>query len=289
MVKPRDLDPTASPLDYYGSELRRLREAASLSQAELGSCVFVTASLVGQVETTKRVPTRDFSERVDAALGTDGHFSRLAGLVLRSQLPTWFQAYAEMEARATYISTYQCQLVYGLLQTEEYARAVLGVEHQERLDELVAARMKRQLILRRDEPPAMLVVLDEAVLHRAIGGRGVMREQLTRLLEYRDCPWLHLQVLPFSVGEHAAVMGSFNLLRFDRDPDLFYSESYDSGHMSANPQVIRERSLGYARLQGAALSREGSAKLIARVMEERYGDRTGPDGRALAQVVLQRQ
>lgn len=109
-----------------------------------------------------------------------------------------------------------------------------------------------------------------------------MREQLSRLLEYRDCTWLNLQVLPFSVGQHAAVMGSFNLLRFDRDPDLFYSESYDAGHMTANPQVIRERSLGYARLQGSALSREGSAKLITRVMEERYGDRPAPDGRAVA-------
>ncbi|MEU5689515.1 helix-turn-helix domain-containing protein [Streptomyces venezuelae] len=281
MVKLRDLDPSASPLDYYGSELRRLREAAGLSQSQLGSCVFVTASLIGQVETTRRVPTRDFSERVDAALGTDGLFSRLVGLVLRSQLPTWFQAYAEMEARASFISTYQCQLVYGLLQTEPYARAVLGVEHQERLDEMVAARMERQRILGRSSPPALLVVLDEAALHRRVGGPAVMRDQLAHLLGFRDSPWLNLQVLPFAVGQHAAVMGSFNLLRFGDDPDLFYSESYDTPHMTANPQVIRERSLGYARLQGAALSREDSATLIARVMEERYGQ-PEPDGRAVA-------
>ncbi|MFF3642827.1 Scr1 family TA system antitoxin-like transcriptional regulator [Streptomyces sp. NPDC002564] len=273
MVTARDLDPSASPLDYYGSELRRLREAAGLKQAQLGGCIFVTASLVGQIETAKKVPTRDFSERVDAALGTDGVFSRLVGLVLRSQLPHWFQAYAEMEARATFISTYQCQLVYGLLQTERYARAVLGVEHQEHLDELVGARLERQRILRRETPPAMLVILDEAVLHREVGGPDVMREQLSRLLEFRNSPWLHLQVLPFTVGQHAAVMGSFTLIRFGDDPDLFYSESYDSGRMTANPQVIRERSLGYARLQGAALSREASATLIARVMEERYGDK----------------
>ena len=93
----------------------------------MGSIIFCTASLVGQIETARKVPTREFSERVDAALGTGGVFSRLVGLVLRSQLPRWFQAYAEMEARATYISTYQAQLVYGLLQTEAYARAVLGV------------------------------------------------------------------------------------------------------------------------------------------------------------------
>ncbi|WP_306332245.1 helix-turn-helix transcriptional regulator [Streptomyces sp. KL118A] len=282
MVKLRDLDPSASPLDYYGSELRRLREAAGLSQPQLGSCVFVTASLIGQVETTRRVPTRDFSERVDAALGTDGLFSRLVGLVLRSQLPSWFQAYAEMEAQASFISTYQCQLVYGLLQTEAYARAVLGVEHKERLDEMVAARMERQRILSRSNPPAILVVLDEAALHREIGGSDVMREQLSHLLDFHDSSWLHLQVLPFSVGQHAAVMGSFNLLRFGDNPDLFYAESYDTPHMTANAQVIRERSLGYARLQGAALSREESATLIARVMEERYGEQPEPYGHAVA-------
>ena len=87
----RELDPSASPLDYYGYELRRAREAAGLTQQALGSIVFCTGSLIGLIETTARVPTREFSERVDAALGTDGTFSRLVGLVLRSQLPNWFQ------------------------------------------------------------------------------------------------------------------------------------------------------------------------------------------------------
>lgn len=282
MVNIRDLDPSASPLDYYGSELRRLREAAGLKQGQLGGCIFCTASLIGQIETAKKVPTRDFSERVDAALGTDGVFSRLVGLVLKSQLPTWFQAYAEMEARAAYISTYQCQLVYGLLQTEEYARALLGVDQPGKREELVAARMERQRILERQQPPALWVVVGEAVLHQEVGDRDVMRGQLARLLEFRDHPWVQVQVLPYSVGQHTGMMGSFTLLRFDDDPDLFYAESYDAGHMTANSQVIRERSVGYARLQSCALSTEGSAKLIARVMEERYGHRTAPDGRTVA-------
>ncbi|MER5728011.1 helix-turn-helix transcriptional regulator [Streptomyces sp. NPDC002138] len=282
MVLIRDLDPSASPLDYYGFELRRCREAAGLKQAELGEIIYCTGSLIGQIETTRRVPTRDFSERVDAALGTDGQFSRLVGLVLRSQLPSWFQAYAEMEARAAYISTYQCQLVHGLLQTDAYARAVLGVEHPDTLDVAVAARMDRQRILDREDPAALWVVLDEAVLYREIGGREVMRNQLTHLLSLRDRQWVDVQVLPFAAGQHTGMMGSFNLLRFDGDPDLHYSESYDSGHMTANPQVIKERSVGYARLQAESLSPRESAALIARVMEERYGDQPVPGGRAVA-------
>lgn len=240
----------------------------------MGEIIFCTGSLIGQIETTKKIPTRDFSERVDAALGTDGMFSRLMGLVLRSQLPTWFQPYAEMEARAAYISTYQAQLVYGLLQTEDYARALVGVDHPRKVDEMTAARLDRQRVLGRENPPALWIVLSEAALLQRVGGQDVMREQLARLLAFRNDPWVQIQVLPFDVGQHTGMMGSFNLLRFDEDPDLFYVESYDQGHMTANPSVIKERSVGYARLQATALSPEDSATLIARVMEERYGDQS---------------
>ncbi|MEE1749510.1 helix-turn-helix domain-containing protein [Streptomyces sp. NPDC006641] len=282
MANIQTLDPSASPLDYYGWELRRQREAACLKQGQLGDIIFCTGSLIGQVETTKKVPTRDFSERVDAALGTDGVFSRLVGLVLHSQLPTWFQPYADMEARAMYISTYQAQLVYGLLQTEEYARALIAVDHPHKVDEMVAARLDRQRILRGEKSPALWVILSEAALLQEVGGRDVMRAQLARLLDFRDDPWVQIQVLPFSVGQHTGMMGSFNLLRFEDDPDLFYVESYDQGHMTANPQVIKERSVGYARLQATALSPEDSATLIARVMEERYGDQSESDRSTVA-------
>ncbi|MEV5978672.1 helix-turn-helix transcriptional regulator [Streptomyces sp. NPDC052114] len=282
MVRINELDPSASPLDYYGSELRRLREAAGLKQAQLGSCIFCTGSLVGQIETAKKVPTRDFSERVDAALGTDGVFSRLVGLVLRSQLPSWFQPFAEMEAKASYLSTYQAQLVYGLFQTEEYARAVLATGVPGRLDELVAARMERQRILERERPPLLLVVLDEAVLHRPVGGLEVMRDQLAHLLAVAERRWVGLQVLPYTVGEHAAMVGSFTALRFDGDPELIYTEDLISGHMTANPETVREAARRYANLQAAALSKGESAELISRVMEERYGDQSGSAQRAVA-------
>ncbi|MEU1282469.1 helix-turn-helix transcriptional regulator [Streptomyces sp. NPDC005805] len=282
MANIQSLDPSASPLDYYGWELRRLREAAGLKQGELGDIVFCSGSLIGQIETTKKVPTREFSMRVDVALGTDGLFSRLIGLVLRSQLPSWFQPYAEMEAKASYISTYQAQVVPGLMQTEGYARAVLATGEMDDLDTLLAARMERQRIVERAHPPLAWVVLDEAVLHRQVGGIAVMRAQLTRLLDYTDHRCMRVQVLPFSAGEHPGLAGAFNLLRFEDHPDIFYTEDMMSGHMTADPKTIKQASLHYAHLQALALSVRDSAALIKRVMEEHYGHPTRPGEGPLA-------
>ncbi|MET9406731.1 helix-turn-helix transcriptional regulator [Streptomyces sp. NPDC002935] len=278
----RQLDPSASPLDYFGSELRRLREAAGLRQGELGDVIFCTGSLIGQIETAHKVPTRDFAERIDAALLTGGAFSRLVGLVLRSQLPTWFQAYAEMEARAAYIYSFQAQLVDGLLQTPGYARGVLGSRSEEDLEAKVAARLERQRVLTRVEPPVAWVVLDEAVLHRQIGSAEVMRNQLGRLLELPRDGWTQVQVLPFEAGHHPGLMGSFNLLRFEGDPDVVYTEDFVQGHMTANPASLKEGFLRYDHLKAAALSVEASAEVIARVMEERYGHQPRSDDGAMA-------
>ncbi|MFF6774673.1 Scr1 family TA system antitoxin-like transcriptional regulator [Streptomyces sp. NPDC012637] len=273
MANIRNLDPSASPLDYYGSELRRLREEAKLNQDQLGAILFCTGSLVGQIETARKVPTREFSERVDAALLTGGLFSRLVGLVLKSQLPNWFQPYAEMEAKATYISTFQAQVIYGLLQTPEYAREILGARNEGvDLDAKVAARMERQRILDRDTPPLIWVVMSEAVLHQEVGGREIMRAQLAHLLRMQEREWVKIQILPFTSGAHAGMPGSFTLLRFEDNPDLVYTEDFVRGHMTADPAAFREGSLRYDHIQAASLSVEDSARLIARVMEERYGD-----------------
>ncbi|MER6343617.1 helix-turn-helix domain-containing protein [Streptomyces sp. NPDC001595] len=278
----RELDPSASPLDYFGYELRRAREAAGLTQAQLGSIVFCTGSLIGQIETAAKIPHRELSERLDAALGTGGLFSRLVGLVLRHQLPSWFQPYAEMEARAAYIRSFQAQLVDGLLQTEGYARAVLSTRDDTDIDGKVAARLERQRILDREHPPATWVVLSEAVLHQAVGGAAVMREQLAHLLILQRRRWLEIQVLPFEAGAHTGLMGSYYLLRFDKDPNIVYTEDFVQGHMTANPEAFKEGSVRYDHLQAAALSVDESAALIARVMEERYGNGPERDGRDVA-------
>ncbi|MEU3344401.1 helix-turn-helix transcriptional regulator [Streptomyces sp. NPDC006700] len=271
------LDPGASPLDYYGFELRRLREAAGLTQRQLGDIINYTGSLVGQVETARKLPTPEFSERVDAALGTDGLLSRLVALVMRSQLPAWFQQVAELEARAVKIHTFHTHLVHGLLQTKAYARAVLSTMHVVDIDDRTAVRLARQRIFEKSEPPVFWSVLSETVLCQEIGSRETMRGQLARLLTFETNPRVNIQVLPFSAGVHAGLQGSFDVFHFAGDPDIVYTEGYGSGHPSANPETVTDCSLRYDHLQAAALSLRDSAELIRHVMEERYGEQRGAD------------
>ncbi|MFJ4279441.1 helix-turn-helix domain-containing protein [Streptomyces massasporeus] len=266
------LDPGASPLDYYGFELRRHREAAGLTQKQLGDILNYTGSLVGQIETARKLPTPEFSERADAALGTDGMFSRLVELVLRSRLPAWFQQVAELEGRATEISTFQVGMLHGLLQAGTYARDTLGALDRTDLDDRTAVRLARQRIFEKEEPPVFWMVLSEAALYQEIGGPETMRGQLEHLLDFDSNPRINVQVLPFSAGAHAGLTGSFDVYRFSGDPTIVYTEGYGSGHPTANPDTVRECSLRYDHLRAAALSLNDSAELIRRAMEERYGD-----------------
>jgi transcriptional regulator with XRE-family HTH domain len=267
------LDPGASPLDYYGYELRRHREAAGLTQKQLGDIVNYTGSLVGLVETARRVPTVEFSERVDAALGTDGALSRLLELVMRSQLPGWFQQVAELQERAVEIHSFETHMVHGLLQTKAYASAVLGVLDKADLEDRTAVRLARQRIFEKEEPPVFWAVLSEAAVLQEIGGPQTMRGQLAHLLGFEHNPRVNIQILPFSAGAHAGMQGSFDVYRFTNDPTIIYTEGYGgSGHPTANPATVQKCSLRYDHLQAAALSIKNSADLIRHVMEERYGE-----------------
>ncbi|MFF5441201.1 helix-turn-helix domain-containing protein [Streptomyces achromogenes] len=266
------LDAGASPLHYYGFELRRYREAAGLTQRQLGEIINYTGSLIGQIETARKVPTLEFSQRVDAALGTGGALTRLVQLVLRSQLPAWFQEVAELEARATQMDTFHTHLIHGLLQTPAYARAVLGVLDQGNLDDRTAARLARQRIFEKSEPPQFWAVISEAALHQEVGSPQVMRDQLAHLLSFEGNRLINVQVLPYSAGAHAGSQGSFDLFRFVSDPPIVYTEGYSSGHPTANPDTVRDCSLRYDHLQAAALSVKKSAEVIRQVMEDRYGE-----------------
>jgi transcriptional regulator with XRE-family HTH domain len=271
MPQPRELDPSASVPAFFGAELRRHREAAGLSQERLGEIIGYSGRLIGLVETARRTPARDFAERCDAALGTEGTLVRLWPLLNRNRFPSWFREYAELEAIATEVRTYQVQVVPGLLQTEDYARAVLssGPPHvTDKLDDYVAARMERQHILRRSSAPLFWVVLDEAVLYRVVGGPSVMRAQLGRLIQAAASSHLVLQVLPFTTGAQTSLNGAFSILCFNDGPPAVWSDGPASGQFVQDSDEVALCVAKYDLLRAVSTAPRASVEVIRSVMEE---------------------
>ncbi|MEU0840474.1 helix-turn-helix transcriptional regulator [Streptomyces sp. NPDC005962] len=270
----RKLDPTTSPMHHLGAELRRYREAAGLTQDQLGGKVYCTGSLIGQYETARKIPTQRFTMQLDDTLGTGGALLRLLEMALCFRVPLQDQQYADLEAEATQAYFFEPGVVNGLLQTKDYVRAVVGVLDKENVDSRLAHRMDRQRVLLRTPPLLLWVILGEAALHQEVGGLEVMRTQLAHLLTFRDQDWVNIQVLPYAAGAHVGFQGAFTVFRFRNGPDLGFNEDYEAGYLTANPQDVTVRTLRYAHLQAAALSIHESADLIARVMEDRYGTQT---------------
>jgi len=159
-------------------------------------------------------------------------------------LPSWFRTYVDLEQAATLIRTYEGQFVPGLLQTDDYMRAVVrGAHLEESSDEVgrrVRLRMARQILLTRDSPPRLWAVVDEAALRRPVGGKEVMRGQLERLIEATKLPNVTLQILPFASGAHPAMVGAFSVLRFPDEelPDIVYLEHLTSALYLNKPDEV---------------------------------------------------
>jgi transcriptional regulator with XRE-family HTH domain len=159
-------------------------------------------------------------------------------------LPSWFRTYVDLEQAATLIRTYEGQFVPGLLQTDDYMRAVVRGAHLEESGEEVGRRvrlrMARQILLTRQGPPRLWAVVDEAALRRPVGGSEVMRGQLERLIEATKLPNVTLQILPFALGAHPAMVGSFSVLRFPDEelPDIVYLEHLTSALYLNKPDEV---------------------------------------------------
>jgi transcriptional regulator with XRE-family HTH domain len=262
-------DPASSTLAFFGAELRLQREAAGLSQTQLAKYVHCAPSLLSRIESATRVPQEDLAGRLDDALGTDGLFTRLWPVMIRNAFPAWFRPFVQLEEQAATIQAFELQVAPGLLQTEEYARALIAGARPDRpkLEELVAARMHRQRILERDKPPQFWVVMDETAIRRNFGGPAVMRAQLTRLLEAAEIPGIVLQVVPSEVRNHPALNG-FWTMSFEEGPDVVYLDGFYEGQLRAEPDVVTAAHRAYDLLRAIALPPGTSADLIASAIKE---------------------
>lgn len=270
-----------------GAQLRRLRESRGVTRESAGWEIRSSESKISRME-LGRV---GFKERDVADLltlyGVTDEQERAALLKLARDannpgwwhrygdvLPSWFQSYLGLEAAAALIRSYEVQFVPGLLQTREYARAVVLLGHgRAGLDEIerrVDLRMRRQELLRRPRPPRLWAVVDEAALRRPIGGPTVMRGQLQALLEATRTPNVRLQVIPFAAGGHAAAGGAFTILRFgDQDlPDIVYIEQLTSALYLDKREDLDFYAVAMERLCVEAEPPERTPEILKRMIAE---------------------
>jgi len=238
---------TRTPRQVFGAMLRYHRERAGLSRPDLAREINKSVSLIQAIELGQRAATPEVTADLEQALASDGALSRLRdeigdGLGYQPY-PAWFQDWLVSEREAKKLRWFEPMLVPGLLQTESYARAIFrtrfGVTDEE-VDEQAAARLKRQEVLSRPEPASLWVIVDEAVLRRAIGGRAVMREQVDRLLSASELPHVSIQVISADVGAHRGLWaGGFAIADFEEAPAVGYQETASQGQFVDQREDVR--------------------------------------------------
>jgi transcriptional regulator with XRE-family HTH domain len=245
------------PRIALGTQLRKLREARGLTAAQAGHAIRGTASKISRIERghTAAKP-RDVADLL-TLYGVTDEAERDKMLTLARQtsvpawwaqyndlLPKWLELYIGLEEAASLIRAYEAQFVHGLLQTEDYARAVIVLSNAhapgEEIDRRVSLRMERQQLLTRPGAPDLWAVLDEAALRRSPEQPSVMRAQLEYLLELADLPNVTLQIVPFCAGTYAAAGGPFTILRFPYPdmPDVVYLEHLNSAQYLDQPRHV---------------------------------------------------
>jgi transcriptional regulator with XRE-family HTH domain len=270
-----------------GSELRKLREDHSIKLEEVAEHLGVAASTLSRIETGK-APTKSVyltamlemygvtdpaQRQVLVDMAREGHRKGWWS-VYDDVLPTGFGIYVGLEAEAAGVRTFEGEVIHGLFQTPDYARAILREiqvkDSDEQIERLVDLRIKRQDSLERTPPLDVWLILDESVIRRTIGGPDVMRGQLARLVEASRKPNVTLQVLPFSSGSHAGLRGSFAILEFPErtDSDVAYVESVAGIIYLEKEREVKHCAEAFDRLRAAALSPGQSTDLIVEAAKE---------------------
>ena len=270
-----------------GSQLRKLREAKGISRDDAGYRIRASGSKISRLELGRvSFKERDVADLLDL-YGVHGAAERESLMSLAREanspawwqkysdvVPDWFQIYVGLEEAAELIRVYEVQFVPGLLQTEEYARAVVtqgqpGASAGE-VERRVALRMRRQQLLARPDPPRLWAVVDEAALRRPMGGQAVMRAQIERLMAVAKEPNITLQVLPFGFGGHAAEGGAFTLMRFPEPDmaDIVYIEQLTGALYLDKREDVERYSEVMERLSVKGTSPERTQEVLAAMVED---------------------
>ncbi|WP_326755942.1 helix-turn-helix domain-containing protein [Streptomyces hirsutus] len=265
-------EPGAGVVTAFGRQLKLLRIRAGLERPEFGKRMGYSPETVASIEQGRRIPQAGFIEKADEVLGVGGVLNALKEEVARAQYPAYFRDAACMEAKAVGLRVYAVFAVPGLLQTEEYARAVFQMQRplldDEVIEQRLEARLARQSIFERRHAPLMSFVIEEAVLRRPIGGRRVMREALEQILLTAQLRHVEVQVMPTDREDNAALGGPFTLIDMDKRQRIAYAEVQDDSRLYMDATRVHELEARYGILRSQALTPTESSAFIELLMGE---------------------
>ena len=256
----------------FGAELKALRLAKAWTQVDLGKKLGYSGSFVSDVERGDRGSSEDFAKRSDEAFGLPGTFIRLWEDLQRESFPMWFAPVVPIEREADQISGWELGAVPGLLQTEQYARAVIRArrpwDDDEAIERTVRGRTDRQQILARAKSPKLWYVIHEGVLRHVVGDHDVMGDQLDRLIKAAESPGVVIQVLPYSAHDHPGVEGLLYLYERTGQAQIGYSECFGGARLIEDQQEVSDLVTVMGMLRAAALSPRDSVALVRTIRRE---------------------
>lgn len=257
----------------FGRQLKLLRTRAGLERAEFGRRLGYSAETVASIEQGRRIPQAQFIEKADEVLGAGGVLTALKEEVGRAQYPAFFRDMARLEAGAITLHVYGALAVPGLLQTEDYARAVFTMRRplldDEVVEQRIGARLERQEIFSRRPLPTLSFVIEESVLRRPIGGRSVLRGQLEQILLYGQLRNVEIQVMPTEAAEHCGLGGPFTLIENRDGRRMAYVEVQRTSRLYTDRAEVRDAEEQYGILRAQALTPRESLAFVEGLLGER--------------------
>ncbi|GAA0632067.1 helix-turn-helix transcriptional regulator [Streptomyces thermocarboxydovorans] len=265
-------DSSGQFLRCFGRQMKLLRETAGLTQAQLGDRVGYGEALIAAVEQGRRIPKPELIDAVDRAVGARGVLTAMKEEVAKARYPSFFRRFVSLEAEAAELHAYDTHLVNGLLQCEEYMRAVFGMWRPlldvETVEQRVSARRDRQKLLSRTPKPLLSFVIEEHVLMRPLGGTSVHRAQLEHLLLLGHERHIELQVMPTDRDEHAGVAGPFTLILTRTGRRIAYTEVQSNSALYTEPAKVQGFESTYGVLRAQAMTPRESLTWIEKLLGE---------------------
>ncbi|MEX2968698.1 Scr1 family TA system antitoxin-like transcriptional regulator [Streptomyces sp. C184] len=266
---PHNNEPPVS-LKIFGKQSRFLREQKEMTRRDLAALIPYSESLIAMVERGERPPKPGYVDAVDGALGAGGILRVLIPEVAEKHHPAWAEEYVKLQAEALALHSYSTHFLHGLLQTEEYARAVFRSRRpsldDEEIDRVVQARLVTQTLLTRKPACRLTFVLEEPVIMRKIGGQRVWEGELRNLLKLGELHNVQIQVMPLARESHAGVDGPMTLLETRAHHTIGYVEGQQGSYFLTDPDDVSVLSHRYGTIRSQALDAEASRALIERLL-----------------------